>query len=431
MNNKRENKIYINSELRLRFMVLDVLFVFVIVLRDCFSVGVSFGVFSGFSLVCGLLFNRKERFLLICTLLPFCRGLPFSEILLMILVIDILSNIQQMKISARLYLPIAIIALIDMLDTLIIGVNSNELIYLIVYMVYFAYIVDQEIYYGIEDVASTFFSIATLFAIIIVSIREINTMGMNYIMTYGVRIGANVEGMQVTNFNSNELGLYCVIAIALLLNKYMKNQKRIDLILAATLTMSGLVSISRTFIIVAVIAWLIFFCVQRKNRIKTLIISTIITTIVVFAIFMLFPDLSNWIVEYYIKRRQTESNDMMGGRTDILITNFEQMFTSFRGVIFGYSELYTATGIFKACHNGIEEIFVSWGIVGVGVIFYWFTALYRRCTFSIKKVLAFHLPVLCFVIYIQTLQLFTMHNYLILLLLTFIAMSQGSTEGYE
>ena len=147
---------------------------------------------------------------MICTLLPFCRGLPFSEILLIILIIDILFNIRQMKISARLYLPIVIIALIDMLDTLILGINSNELIYLIVYMVYFAYIIDQEVYYDVEDVAETFFSLATLLAIIIVSIREINSIGMDYIMTYGVRIGANTEGLQVTNFNSNELGLYCV-----------------------------------------------------------------------------------------------------------------------------------------------------------------------------------------------------------------------------
>ena len=203
------------------------------------------------------------------------------------------------------------------------------------------------------------------------------------------------------------------VAISLLLKKYMKNRRRIDLILAVALTMAGLVSISRTFIIVTAIAWLFFFCVQRKSRVKILIISIVMIAIVVFVVSILFPDLVNWIIEYYIERRQTESNDMMGGRINILITNFEQMFTSFRGLVFGYSELYTATGIFKACHNGIEEIFVSWGIMGVGVVFYWFVALYRKCVFLKKNVLAFHLPVVCFGIYIQTLQLFTMHNYLL------------------
>ena len=62
MNNEQKNTKKKCSDLRLRFMVLDVIFVFLIVVRDCFSVGVSFGLFSFLALVCGVFLIEKNVF---------------------------------------------------------------------------------------------------------------------------------------------------------------------------------------------------------------------------------------------------------------------------------------------------------------------------------------------------------------------------------
>ena len=86
-------------------------------------------------------------------------------------------------------------------------------------------------------------------------------------------------------------------------------------------------------------------------------------------------------------------------------------------ILFGYSEYYTQILNSTAAHNGIQEIMVCWGIVGLVICFLWFDMLIRYSCNGIRKSLDQWLPALVFFAFIQSVQLFTMHGYLLLMVL--------------
>ena len=55
-------------------------------LRDCMDLSIGFAVFSGVTLLAGLTLDTIDRFFYIFSLIPFSRGLPYSEMILIILI---------------------------------------------------------------------------------------------------------------------------------------------------------------------------------------------------------------------------------------------------------------------------------------------------------------------------------------------------------
>lgn len=103
------NKI-VNSYIAI--MVLTLL----ILVRDLGHITVPFIIFSFTVLIFGLLTDSNGRLLIITYLLPFCRALPYSELLIIVLFIDMVFSIKKIKVHSGLYLPILLIIAIELLD---------------------------------------------------------------------------------------------------------------------------------------------------------------------------------------------------------------------------------------------------------------------------------------------------------------------------
>lgn len=388
--------------------------VILIALRDCLNFSIGFNIFSGICLIASLFLSQKERFVYLFLLLPFSRGLPYSEMILIVLAIDIADAAlvkKECKIRIGMYLPILGVIIIEILDTIKYGIDNVELVYLVFYMLAATYAVDCHVFQDEEETYIYGYSTCTIAAIALVVIREISELGLNYIFTYNVRFGANTNGRVVTNFNSNELGLYCVVAICLLMVLNLKRNKKSAFAMAVLLSMLGLVSISRTFIMLMVVSWLFYLILSKKSITKGLAVA-IAFSIAFLVVQSLAPNFVDWIKNYFVARSHTS-----GGRMNLVVDYFNWSFADMWTILFGYSEYYTQILNSTAAHNGIQEIMVCWGIVGLVICFLWFDMLIRYSCNGIRKSLDQWLPALVFFAFIQSVQLFTMHGYLLLMVL--------------
>lgn len=391
--------------------------------RDLANIPVPFIVFSLIVLIFGLFTDSNGRLILVSYLLPFCRALPYSEMLLIVLGIELLYSIKRIKIHIKLYFPILGIVIIELLDYLQFDIFSNEIVYLALYMVYATYVIDQKIAEQQEGKIAIAFSIGSIVAVISVVIREVSELGMNYIIVYGVRFGAETNGKMVTNFNSNELGLYCAIATSFMIIEYLHNKKKMNLVLGVIVSALGFVSVSRTYLIIIFMIWFYFIMKQLKS-LQGVMLTIIMLIIVIYILNRFLPDFTSWIMEYYTKRNRQASIDGFGGRSGIMLTLFNNYFASIWSMLLGYSEMYSTILGSGGAHNGLQEMLLSWGIIGFLVsatwIFMLFKTRYVESKMASKKCL---IPFCVFLLFIQTLQLFTMHNYLILMMLTIVYIS--------
>ena len=388
--------------------------VILIALRDCLNFSIGSNIFSGICLIGSLFLSQKERFVYLFSLLPFSRGLPYSEMILIVLAIDIADAAlvkKECKIRIGMYLPILGVIVIEILDTIKYGIDNVELIYLVFYMLVATYAVDFHAFQDEEETYIYGYSTCTIVAIALVVIREISELGLNYIFTYNVRFGANTNGRMVTNFNSNELGLYCVVAICLLMVLNLKRNKKSAFAMAVLLSMLGLVSISRTFIMLMVVSWFFYLILSKASITKGLAVA-IAFSIAFLVVQSLVPNFVDWIKNYFVARSHTS-----GGRMNLVVDYFNWSFADMWTILFGYSEYYTQILNSTAAHNGIQEIMVCWGIVGLVICLLWFDMLIRYSCNGIRKSPDQWLPALVFFAFIQSVQLFTMHGYLLLMVL--------------
>ena len=400
------------------FVFLTVAF---IAYRDLVTDTLPFLVFSAICAFGALCTDCTGRFFYVISLLPFCRGIPYSEMLLIISVVeigDMLVHRRPMK-CAVLYVFLLTICIVEVMNYIWHDIASNEIVYLLVYMFYATYAVAQNVYVGHERQCIWYYSIAKMAAIMLVMIREVAQYGWDYFFVYNARFGNNTAGHMVTGFNANEMGLYCIMAVALLLTLYHFDKNKISLILAMIVSCLGVFSVSRTYLVVLVITWL-FFLLERKLPLKQFCLFAVLLILVIIAVFTLFPDVTEWILSYTADRF-----DEGDTRTPLMLQYIDISFSSLWGALFGYSQNYlVVTDAAGAVHNGLQEVFVCWGMVGTAFFALWVIELYRR---GIEK-----LPVpdfrryastAIFWLYIQTLQLVTMHNYLLVMMVSFVSIN--------
>lgn len=414
-----------------RKVIFDIIaMIILIAYRDIGNGEVPFVIFSAVTALTMITCKSHERIIFMIAMLPFCRGIPYSEMVVIALLREAVSIAKARKAIIRWfdYSLIILIVMIEIVDYIVFSTFSNEFIYLALYMIYVTYVINTKRYVDHEKECITLYALSTITAVLMVIIREIIALGLDYIMVYNVRFGANEVNSAVTSFNSNELGLYCGVAIAALLVLYQTEKKTYDLIIAVCLTLLGLVSVSRTYILIVLFIWLLFLLKAGANP-KILIATVILIGVAVFAIMRFFPSFSEWILKYYEQRSNAGIFDGFGGRSAIMKDLFDYVFDGIWPLLFGYSEMYVGLLGVGGAHNGLQEMMVCWGIVGFVVASCWIISLFLQVrkissmniTRKLKKFK--YLPFGVFMLFVQTLQLFTMHNYLVLMMFTLISLS--------
>lgn len=405
------------KEILLLFITYLLIFV-----RDMQIINIPFLCFSFLCIIASITLPLSLLYMYIICLVPFCRALPYSEMILIVLISTLVRRIiKDGKIKHPIsYVLVLFLVAIELIGESIWGEFSNEIIYLAVYLIFISYYIGNRLYSTLESKVIKQYILSTILALGFVIFREINTLGLDYIMTYNVRFGANTNDIMVTNFNSNEMGLYAIIAISLSLVLYIYMKKIIYLFSAIGLSLLGIFSISRTFMVLLILVWLIFLVMSKLSLTKKIIILFLLF-LISFVLFILFPEMIEWISGYF-QERTLES----GGRINLITLYFDKQFDSIYGFLFGYTSMYMnvlKTNI--AVHNGLQEMLICWGIVGTVVALYWIYTMIKKVGLSNKKIQINNMykwfPLIVFFIYIQAIQFFSQHNYIVVFLIALLS----------
>ena len=399
-----ENKRVQNSY----FVFLSVL----VGLRDLNIISYNKFLLVGLFFVYVCIANAADLIYILCFTFPFACGLPMTYMLPIALIGYMLKS-NKLNIST-LCLGGVFIAHELLLSIGYTGVAFSDLVYYCsAIILLFLMLCDNDIKINYSRTAEIFLY-AIVVVVSVIFVATILDVGGNFIhlVTQGSFRFGNDSNQSLNSdmhliLNANNIAYFCVTgnAISLVLFYIVKNvrKKVYSIICFVVLTFIGLMTQSRSYILIFFII-LVMFCVSSiKSRKGRCFLSLIIgcCAVGVFLLIKYRPE----IISNVIGRFANETVGTAGGRTVIFHEYFikwiEDPLRFFMGAgVINYAEVY---GIDASIHCGGFQIFLCYGIVVglifLGVLVYPILFLFRR---HVK--LIFILPYFAVILFTQTIQ---------------------------
>jgi hypothetical protein len=218
----------------------------------------------------------------------------------------------------------------------------------------------------------------------------------------------SMDGKELANdyvffTNANNLGLYSATCFAGLL----MGRKRLDMpmvvyvIVLVLVILGGALSFSRTWLLMTTASIVLYLILSPKNK----AFFAVIAILVIALAFLLNSVLFEPIYEVFEMRLTSEDISDGAGRTD--------MFSLYHNFFVSHPEYWlTGTGsvyYLKVCaqpnsiHNMIQQIYVCYGIIGIGTFLSYFMLLLKRSRRYVSNLVQY-LPFVIYIIFVQTLQ---------------------------
>lgn len=213
-------------------------------------------------------------------------------------------------------------------------------------------------------------------------------------------VHANDEEM-VLKTNANVIGLMSCVSIACALSLfYYKRIHVIVLVLLVSICFGlGLFSVSRTWALMMGIVPFLYVIFQRKNKwLGYSILGFLFIGAILF--YVRYPEIFDIMFN-----RFTDKNIETGGdRTLLFVAYNDFLFDNLEYFLLGTGALYykEVTHLFNSSHNGLQQIFISYGLVGFIVFVMSYCKLCVKYYVQDQKMAL--LPMICVFLYLQTLQ---------------------------
>ncbi len=412
-----------------RLLAVSVLYA-VILMRDLNIINVHHLIIVGICALAFVLLSFHDIATIIAFLLPFAGGLHFHYIVLIAFVIGLTKLIRTGRIN-KLLIVFFFIGIFLTLFNMITG-GLNEDIKTAVTLFAYVNLVSLFVCYADKLEIETmlkYFVIGTILSIINVVYISLSLYSLEYLTTYGMRFGRwSDSASMLTSYDPNTMGLFVIAAISLvyLLNNSKHMGTFMSSLLITILVLMGALSISRTYFILLVTFafYIIAKNTNRKGAIRLAVLLAVFTG--VYFAFIQDSALYDYITLQYFDRFSHDSVDTFGGRS-MIFSHYMHIFTSSMKIfvmgagINGYKEFYS--GI--SAHNGLQEILLAWGIVGFIIIVSWITMLIWMISKRREKALGFalYMPLILFLLYIQTIQWFSIYRYIVLFAVVLLAIN--------
>lgn len=185
------------------------------------------------------------------------------------------------------------------------------------------------------------------------------------------------------NFNPNAMGFICNMSIVSLAILIVRREYNIaDIIMLCLCVLIGFFTLSRTFVVCMFFIAICFVLVSpgsSRTRFLRLFLLLTLSFIILWIITMYLPS----IMEAFMVRM--DEKDLSNGR-DFLWTFYNKhIFSSFEYCVFGIGLQNFGGTIAKlygphinVCHNGFQEVWLLWGVVGVLLFIWLFIALLKE-----------------------------------------------------
>jgi len=248
---------------------------------------------------------------------------------------------------------------------------------------------------------------------------------------YRFGIGAvDVENYGM-NYNANGLGFMINTAISgLLLLNYKKQSKSSDYVMVVILTIFGILTASRSFIICWIVMFLMFLFINAKSInifLPSVMLFLLGITLLSATLYLSAP----YLIDNIVARFQV--TDITGGRSDLFAYYMRFLFAAPINCLFGTGmqdvrskvETLAQTMPVNVSHNGIQELWIVWGVFGIVMFACFLIALVYFSKRNAKKhCLANYIPLLLTLFMVQSGQLITSGNTLITFAFVYVSLSE-------
>ena len=349
----------------------------------------------------------------ICFLIPLHSGITglyiYGYAVLMIL-------LKSKKFKLKVFIPLLVIVVYEMIMMVFAGVSQIN--YIIVYALtvfLLLYMMNTD---EVDAKAASISYVAGAVALLVcIFTTAIQNYSLEMVLAGVVRIG-DYEGIEdigqvaVVTENANAMAYYALVAIFIAFH-VMKSMKTLGKIVMAAsmllLTVISLFTVSRTFIIVLLVLFLLV-CLSGfnfKQKLKFLFVLAIVLGIVI-------PYLQEQtqIFDAFLMRFEEDNIASGSGRTKIFSIYMKYLWNNPVRLMFGTGAVFyqKVCNLGYSMHNGTQQILVSYGVLGflpmLGILISPIRAFLKKNKFKLTK----FLPIFAVAMFAQSIQFLNPNN---------------------
>ena len=236
------------------------------------------------------------------------------------------------------------------------------------------------------------------------------------------------EDQTETHFyaNANNLAYLSIVLLSLILSlrKQIFNSSILFYTLLFISLLGGILSSSRTWIILCALVFIIIFLmVNFKSKLKAIAISTVIIAVLIY----LFPNFIIVAFDGISERFELDNLDTAGNRTELLAEYSDFMSEHAEYTLTGTGAIYykNIAQCSNSCHNAFQQIYVAYGILGCIFFISAFIISIRKRENSCSFIN--YIPFISAIIFIQSIQFLNPFYLMIPIALTSVAYKIRST----
>lgn len=353
---KRQNKY---AYLFCSFLIISILLIGRDVLDFNFSKYILLGLCSIM-----LIFSptKNHFFAIILFLLPLYGGLPNNYITFVIIIVLLLK--YKYRFNKECFLGVCLFIAYELLHCIYPPFSIYDFVIDAVYVcLFFMVIFDITDKKMDKAMLASSMALGTIVACSIILLVTLKTHSFSNIITESIRLGANferTEGVLFVALNPNSIALYCVISIGFLFCSRKNNIWII--VLSIILFIYGALTISRNFILSTIVLFLLFLLFSELKRKIWYIIIPIVLLVII-------NEISPAILENILNRFQVD--DITNGRGEITLEYFRSWLERVDAMLFGFGiqDYQIKYNVSESIHNATMEILLVWGIIGFVAFF--------------------------------------------------------------
>ena len=235
------------------------------------------------------------------------------------------------------------------------------------------------------------------------------------------------EGVMSLKANANSVGLISATAISISLTLFYYKKLRLFPFILTVISCfyCGLFAVSRTWAILVFLCFLLYFIFQRENKKMGYLMLFVLIIGVVF-----FLSQNGAILQVFEERFLEDDIESAGGRTGIFEDYNNYLFNNPFNLLCGTSALLykEVTGLSHSTHNGMQQILVSYGIIGFFIFMYAYVSQIKA--YYVKRHYMACLPMLITFLFLQTLQVLNPYYGLYPVIASFLVMRLINAESH-
>ena len=388
-------------------LIFILMITMMLVVRDLMDVSINKYIFVAVIIAFCLFSSKDDIPAMACFLFPLLWGLPYTWFIAPITIIYLL---KKKHIKRKVMFLIGFFVLAEIIATLWYPEEGliNIIKYLSVISTFFVFLYEEEV-----DKKSCInaFTAGLVVLCAVIFIKTLMTAPSNWLDLFvkgWFRFGMQQveEGSDITlKVNANSLAYYSVTGVALGLvgiDQYEKRKRILSLVATLFFILMGVMTLSRSWM-VAVALCILLFLVGRARSFRSAAQTVLIGVVAVIAIayvIQVVPELR----EGFIGRWQSSDVATGNERTDLFWEYHGIWLSNIRYILTGtgVTQYKQITGVYHGLHNMLQQIFLSYGVIGAAVFFY---GIFSPLQINKKKrSLIMWTPLVAVLLFVQTIQ---------------------------